>query len=56
MPLPLGMVVGRACLEGGLGGVAAEVGGGAAEGKPLPLVKVVLGSGTGLQYSSQRTV
>ena len=33
-----------------------EVGGGATEGEPLPLVKVLLGSGSGIQHSSQGTV
>ena len=33
-----------------------EVGGGATEGEPLPLVKVLLGSGSGIQHSGQGTV
>ena len=33
-----------------------EIRGGAFEGEPLPLVKIMLGTGPGVQHSSQRAV
>ena len=47
----VGVVCHRACVQGGLGGVAASAGGGAVEGISVPLPPLLLGPGTGLQSS-----